>query len=175
MQSRFSPARTRARRILQKCGILTKPALLRHVPVDLPTVCRGCGIDYQEVDYFPEGVDALIIRSGGGLTAVVNSNSSVPSRRFSLAHQLGHFFLHRYPTVLEGTVTPGAAPGLERECEADAFAVELLAPFSLIDACLRTRHSSSADIARVFLVGNTVARLALANYLARFPLSPVRK
>lgn len=175
MQSRFSSARARARRILQKCGVSTKPPSPGHVSVDLPTVCRGCGIDYQEVNYFPEGVNALIIPGGGGITAVVNSNSPGPRRRFSLAHQLGHFFLHRYPVVLEGTVTPGSALNVERECEADAFAVELLVPFSLLDACLRGGHSSPADVASIFLVGDAVARLALANYLARNSLSLVRK
>ena len=46
---------------------------------------------------------------------------------------------------------------------------------SLLAACLRSGHSSSADVASIFLVSDKVARLALANYLARFPLSPVMK
>ncbi len=175
MQSRFSSARTSARRILQKYGIPTKTPSLRYVPVDLITVCEVCDLDYEEVNYFPENVDALIIPAGSRIAAVVSSSSPSPRRRFSLAHQLGHLVLHRNPVVLEGTVIPGSALDVERECEADAFAVELLAPFSLLDAYLRSGHSSSADVASRFLVGDAVARLALANYLARISLSLVRK
>lgn len=176
MQTQFSPTRTRVRRILQKHGVsVGKPSVLTHFPLDLAAICHRCGLDYEEVDYFPEVVEALIIPGNNRPVAVINKNSPPPWWRFSLAHQLCHYLLHSYPAVLEGTVRPGSALDVECECEADAFAVELLVPFHALDAYLRTELSSAAGVARRFLVADTVGKLALDNYLARFSLYTVRK
>lgn len=176
MQSRFSPVRIRARRILQKHGVpINKRSGLAHFPLNLAEVCYCCGLNYEEVDYFPEDVEALIIPGNNYLIAAINKNSPAPRWRFSLAHQLCHFLLHNYPAVLEGTVKHGAALDIESECEADAFAVELLIPSPVLNSYFHAGHHSAADVARKFLVIDSVAKLALANYLARFSLSPVRK
>lgn len=175
MQSRFSPVRTFARRILKKhVSSIDKSTGLIHFPLDLAAICHRCGLDYEEVDYFPENVEALILPGYNQPTAIINKNSPAPRWRFSLAHQLCHFLLHRYPAVLEGSVQPSSALNIESECEADAFAVELLIPFSALNSYFHTGHSTAADIARKFLVTDSVAKLALDNYLARFSLSPVR-
>jgi Zn-dependent peptidase ImmA (M78 family) len=168
--------RTLARRILQKHIVsINKPSSLVQFPLDLAAICHRCGLNYEEVDYFPEGVEALIIPSYNQSIAIINKNSPAPRWRFSFAHQLCHFLLHRYPAVLEGIVKPGAALDVESECEADAFAVELLVPFPALNAYFHTGLYSAADVAHKFLVTDSVAKLALDNYLARFPLSPVRK
>lgn len=176
MQSRFSPVRTHARRILKKhVASINKPASLSQFPLNLAAICNSCGIGYEKVDYFPENIDALIIPTHKRPIAVINKNSSAPQWRFSLAHQLCHFLLHRYPAVLEGTVKPGSALDIESECAADAFAVELLVPSPALNTYFSTGQSSAADVARKFLVPDSVAKLAIDNYLARFSLSPVRK
>ena len=43
-------------------------------PVDLAVVSKKLGLDYEEVDYFPDDVDALIIKISGRTVAVVNKN-----------------------------------------------------------------------------------------------------
>jgi Zn-dependent peptidase ImmA (M78 family) len=176
VQSRFSPVRTFARRILQKhAGPINNPAGLTQFPLNLAAICNSCGIGYEEVDYFPESIEALILPTHKQPVAVINKNSSAPQWRFSLAHQLCHFLLHHYPAVLEGTVTPGSALDIESEGAADAFAVELLVPSPALNTYFNTGQSSAADVARKFLVPDSVAKLAINNFLARISLSPVRK
>ena len=83
---------------------------------------------------------------------LVNSQSSFPRRRYSIAHELGHFLnlWHRPQNASDGFVCTKAdlatpwrrqAAGLARhrvqESEANRFAIELLAPERLIRPFLR--------------------------------------
>ena len=69
---------------------LLRSSKIRTPPVDLRVVATSCGLKYEEVDYFPDDVDALIVTTEHGSVAVVNRNQSTTRRRFSLAHELGH-------------------------------------------------------------------------------------
>src|SRR6266545_1820539 len=93
MQPRKSFIRKAAISLLKRCGI-TDP------PVDLLTIINKCGLEYEEVDYFEDDVDALIISLDGRIVAAVNKNSSVNRRRFSLAHELCHHLYHQDRSAL---------------------------------------------------------------------------
>jgi Zn-dependent peptidase ImmA (M78 family) len=107
-------------------------------PVDVRAIAEKEGLDYDEVDFFPDDVDALITPLNGRIVAVVNKNHSLNRRRFSLAHELYHY-LEGEILVLEDHSTTGevAQKGLTRagkdpfEVEADTFAGDLLVPKSL--------------------------------------------
>ncbi len=52
------------------------------------------------MDYFEDGVDAMIIKLDGRVIAAVNQNSSSNRRRFSLAHELCHHLYHQDRSAL---------------------------------------------------------------------------
>src|SRR5208282_3306078 len=68
---------------------------IKDPPVDLVRILKVQGIPYEEVEDFPDSVDALIIEDGEKVYAAVNARQHLHRRRFSLAHELGHYFLHR--------------------------------------------------------------------------------
>lgn len=150
--------------LLKKCGI-TDP------PVDLRIVVRHCGLDYEEVDYFPDDVDALIVPMTDRTVAVVNKNQSETRRRFSLAHELCHHLLHGDRSVLEDEITIDSPPAEEElqskkdpfEAEADIFAGELLVPLPLLRKHFRP-GLTAAEIARKFAVSEAVASIAIASH-----------
>src|SRR2546427_4060998 len=115
-----------SKKILKESGI-TSP------PVDLEVILRAHGIRYSEVDDFPDSVDALIMEDGDQVYAAVNARQHLHRRRFSLAHELGHYFLHREGRQ-EEPVTIDNPPADDEESwtkspeeiEADLFAGELL-------------------------------------------------
>ena len=83
-------------------------------------------------------------------------------RRFTLAHEIGHFFLHGEqqtpcsPRVIEGW-REGQPPA---EQQADAFASELLLPTELVQSCINKRWPSLevvSDLATTFGASLTAA------------------
>ena len=75
--------------------------------------------------------------------------------RFTIAHELGHFFLHRTQTLAFGhKAVGGNIPAyMNSEWQADVFARNLLAPFSA------TRGLIPHQIEAIFGVSRSVARI----------------
>jgi Zn-dependent peptidase ImmA (M78 family) len=138
-------------------------------PVDLLTILQAHGICYKEVDDFPDTVDALIIERGHETYAAVNGRQHLHRRRFSLAHELGHFFLHRRDYGSEPTVTIDSPPSDEdlvptkdpAESEADLFAGELLVPLAMLKTHAR---KGVAELSRIFLVSEQVIGVAISKH-----------
>lgn len=93
---------------------------------------QGVKVRYRKLD----GCDALIMGSGGRGIITVNSAAAPQRRRFSIAHELGHWRFHR------NRISMCAASDIERgnrnkgplddERVADKFASELLMPTYLL-------------------------------------------
>jgi hypothetical protein len=83
-------------------------------------------------------LEGLLFRAGDEAVAFVNASSILPRRRFTAAHELGHYLLHRdkMGSVLTDEKideTDGKVAAME--AEANCFAAELLMP----EATLRAR------------------------------------
>ena len=156
--------REAARRLLRDCRIT-------EVPVNLQVVSEKLGLAYEEVDYFPDDIEALIIKMRERTVAVVNKNFSETSRRFSLAHELCHHFLHQDRTVLEDRITMDSPEFAETEpsgkdpfeAEADIFAGELLVPLPLLKKHFHP-GLTAADVAHLFAVSESVASIAIVSH-----------
>jgi DNA helicase-2/ATP-dependent DNA helicase PcrA len=145
-------AARRAARALQRMAEL--PDALVAIPLDALVADLGVAVDYFAADRMPgtlgflDPVDDLIWLSDGladerdQLTAV---------GRFTLAHELGHWRLHRGTAAAQEDCAPADiteslddehaallrpaeaySPRSRREREANAFAAELLAPLALV-------------------------------------------
>ena len=78
------------------------------------------------------GAEARLLHNGTSGIIRVKSNGNSSRRRFSIAHELGHWILHKNTTILdfcqsieEGALTNKTTP---LEIEANSFASELLMP-----------------------------------------------
>jgi Zn-dependent peptidase ImmA (M78 family) len=129
----------RAAFVRKMASKVLKESRIDTPPVDLVAILRIHGIEYEEVDDFPDSVDALIIEDDAKVYAVVNSRHHLHRRRFSLAHELGHYFLHK-DGKFEEPITIDSPPSEEdelgskdpAETEADLFAGELLVPLEML-------------------------------------------
>ena len=154
------------RKMVQK---VLKESRITAPPVDLLTILQAHGIQYEEVDDFPDTVDALIIERGRETYAAVNGRQHIHRRRFSLAHELGHFFLHRGDYSSEPLVTIDDPPSEEdlvptkdpAESEADLFAGELLVPLAMLKPHAR---KEVAELSRIFLVSEHVISVAISRH-----------
>ncbi len=144
---------------------------IKAPPVDLLQILTAHGIGYEEVDDFPDTVDALFIEDGAKVYAAVNAKQHLHRQRFSLAHELGHYFLHRNgmpedavtidnpPTGEDEMGVPTKSPA---EIEADVFAGELLVPLEMLKV-----HVSKGlpELSKLFLVSEHVVSIAISRHM----------
>lgn len=90
--------------------------------------------------------------------------------RFTVAHELGHFFLHRMqPLAFGRKAENGNIPTFQNsEWQADVFARNLLAPFSM------TRGMVPNQIALLFGVSKEVANIIAGTQVSTIPTGPIQ-
>lgn len=111
------------------------------VPVDGILTELGLGPVYRS---YPNAISGKIVRSDtpAGYTIIINDRQHLNRRRFTMAHELGHYLYHRDLLQLgvgdtlayraEGSGTPNDKIGPQQETEANRFAANLLMPSHLI-------------------------------------------
>jgi Zn-dependent peptidase ImmA (M78 family) len=109
------------------------------VPVNVDAFASQLHIDvmYEALEQDVSGM--MVTREDGSVVIVVNQEHAENRQRFSVAHELGHYFLHRDISPIfvdskkvfyrDGVAAGGTNP---QEIEANAFAAELLMPESKI-------------------------------------------
>jgi len=122
------------RRLLGELDVTTTP------PVDVVQVAKQLGIEVVERPGFELGgseSSGLLLRMGGRTICVINADHHRNRKRFSVAHEIGHFLLHPFKETYHDVQfyardqesTEGTNP---QEVEANAFAAELLMPEDLM-------------------------------------------
>lgn len=109
-------------------------------PVQTVPIANELGIKVYRISGWPKNVAGLIRRDeqGGssGYAIYVNADQAETRRRFTIAHEIGHFVLHR-DLIGDGIVEDALlrAEGLSNRVEAQAnrFAADLLMPWHLVN------------------------------------------
>ncbi|WP_432741483.1 ImmA/IrrE family metallo-endopeptidase [Methylobacter sp. G7] len=114
---------SKSERILWNYGI-TDPA-----EIDLEAIAFGLGatVRYRKLD----GCDARIVGNTTTATISINTNSYPARQRFSLAHEIGHWYEDRRTGVLPCAaedIGPQNAEARSKEATANAFASQLILP-----------------------------------------------
>lgn len=132
--SRAGKIETTVRRMLDECG-------LRAAPVDVTRVAQHLGLTVHEAA-FDADISGFLYQDGSQAVVGINQAHSTVRKRFTLAHECGHFVLHQKnttyvdrnsgPTVLLRDRTSGQGSD-RKEVEANSFAAELLMPTHFIE------------------------------------------
>jgi Zn-dependent peptidase ImmA (M78 family) len=162
LSRRRNHIRAKVESLLSESGI-SGPA----VPVEKIAARHGIEVRCQPID--EEGVSGFLARQPGRPAIIgVNSNQPDKRRRFTIAHELGHFFLHGEQGQQEVHIdrtqqfsfklrSPASSRGDDlEEVEANLFAAELLMPTRFIERDVR-RHAFdlSDDDGTVASMANT--------------------
>jgi len=104
------------------------------MPVPVEVVCRKIGIDVEERSFY-EDVSGVIYKKNNGRYYIdINRKHHLFRKRFTIAHELGHFIKHKdvldaEREILERRVARAySADEHMRELEANEFAGRLLMP-----------------------------------------------
>lgn len=133
MTADFRKAECEAAGILKKYNI-TEPF------VDLHKITRGEGLHIAIVQLKPEWENNISgFYDDGTKTIYVNRNISAARTRFTIAHELGHYLMHKdyiksekYKVLMRrNDWSINDKPDVEKE--ADAFAANLLVPLEILE------------------------------------------
>jgi Zn-dependent peptidase ImmA (M78 family) len=145
-----------------------------RAPVEIESIIRDAGLVYEEESLWPTE-SGLIERWGDSYRIVVNSDHSNVRRRFTAAHELGHYVYHRdligdgisdaaYRTGESGRYH-NSMINQRHETQANKFAATVLMPINLIR---RLEHEKNlplpariADMARLLEVSEQALRIRL--------------
>jgi Zn-dependent peptidase ImmA (M78 family) len=132
--------------LVERLGMKGKPDLLQ--------IAERIGLRVQEVD--AEGFDGTLVRAREGRKGIIGIKRSIREntrKRFTIAHEIGHFLLPGHGTVetiCESAEVENWRKGLSfAELEANDFAVELLLPTSFVRDSLRLKDPSFDSIRQV--------------------------
>jgi Zn-dependent peptidase ImmA (M78 family) len=161
---------TAAERILIDLGI-SEPM---EIDLDAIAWTRGAVVNYRPID----GCEARIFGSTRRAVISVNSRSPPERRRFSLAHELGHWHYHRGRVLFcdKQDVCNFANDALNPERQADAFASDLILPNYLVDPRLRKIKRVTLGAARELadeFSASLTATLFTMTLRNRFPIAIV--
>ena len=86
--------RSKVTTLLRECNVTEAP-----VPVD--KIAQHLGINIVSVQ-IPSQLSGALIRANGNVGITVNSTHHLHRQRFTIAHELGHFYLKHKPKVVKG-------------------------------------------------------------------------
>ena len=159
------------RKIRNAKDVLAKYNLLRKLPIDVEYICKKENIDIQiddlaelEEKYGYEVSGLISLDKEKGIRAIfVNQKDTIPRQKFTIAHELGHYFLH-YEEAEDGEkdgafISFRGSKG-KKETEANKFARDLLMPEELVRAeHLKSFVPTSDYLANIF--GVSVASMKI--------------
>ena len=159
-------ARAKARSILEELEVSTVSDL-----ADIEQICRerGVFVSYQPM----KNLEGILIRSRR-LIGIRSNLSDGGRKRFTIAHELGHWELHPHLNQLSACTAADihAYRGSSEELEANAFAAELLMPDFLLTEQLKVLSPTlnvAKRLAQRFDMSLTAASVRLCEY-TRMPM-----
>jgi len=141
---------------------------------DITLLIRALGVTYEEKP-LPAGQSGYIEYDGTGYNIVVNSTENARRRRFTAAHELSHYLLHRdllddtgklnrHTDVLFGAGAASNPPdplSPFHEAQANRYAAKLLIPEHLVKTKFEELEQDVAALARLFDVSQPAMKIRL--------------
>lgn len=136
---------------------------LGHEPVPLDEIAQALGLDVVYSRVLPDDISGKIERAGPRYRVTVNARHTRQRQRFTLAHEIAHYVMHR--DLIGDGVTDNAMyrSGLSDaiEQQANRYAADILMPASTVRRAYRNGVKSFAEMAQLFDVSTDAARIRM--------------
>ncbi|NIJ39328.1 Zn-dependent peptidase ImmA (M78 family) [Sphingopyxis panaciterrae] len=146
---------------------------LGAAPVDLYAIFDALGIDYAEKP-IGSGESAWIERKGDRFSVVVNASEGATRRRFSAAHELAHYLLHRDLMQIDGDRmnrhtdrlygvpedNPASPFTRQHEIQANRLAAQIVMPAPLVRKKF-AEYQNAGQLAAAFGVSKAAMEIRL--------------
>lgn len=139
----------------------------QEAPVNVVGIAERLGVNVWEDD-LPNPISGKLFidkLNGGssGFSIVINKSESNPRKRFTVAHEIAHFILHRNDLkdgIVEDALFRGALSS-KKETEANQLAAEILMPFHLIQKLMSRGIRTLSELAEALEVSKTAMAIRL--------------
>jgi len=116
---------TKAQEVLDQAGI-------KSSPVEVEQIAKHFGIEIKKGP--SNDFSGLLLHKADKAYIAVNSNEAKVRQRFTIAHEIGHFILHKNSSVfVEYRDNQKGIIRTPKELEANAFAAALLMPSASLE------------------------------------------
>jgi hypothetical protein len=134
----------------------------RTAPVDVNGIVIALGVG-QERAFLPPSISGMIEKRGNSYLITVSAGDPITRQRFTTAHELGHYMLHRdrigdgiaddraYRSTSSGKYH-NTRIGPREETQANTFATSVLMPYELIEKLKAEGIGAPGDLAKKLLV-----------------------
>lgn len=137
-------------------------------PVDVVKVAAAFGLNVY-AEPLPDGVSGKIVRrpdfgSSSGYSIIVNSSEPKTRQRFTVAHEIAHFILHRAKIgngIEESTLYRANGMSSKEETQANRLAAEILMPDHLLLGESQKGRQTARDMANKFSVSEVAMSIRL--------------
>ena len=150
----------------EEMWIFAKEKGLEKLPIDLERLLNHLNIqlEYKSLD---DGISGELYRKeNGSWKIVVNSNQTDARKRFTIAHEQGHYVLHRSESdVFADEIFFRSGEKDLSEYQADNFAAELLMPKELFTRALNENGCTIESLSQRFGVSYVATRVRLNNIM----------
>jgi Zn-dependent peptidase ImmA (M78 family) len=146
--------------------------ILRHQtapPVDVSAIARDLGVNVWEMQNLPENISGKIFRdplNGGssGYSIGVNATEGFNRKRFTVAHEIAHFILHRDKIGDELTDDAMYRSGLStrEEVQANQLAADIIMPVKLIRYLQSLGYTDTGALAAALQVSEAAMKVRLS-------------
>lgn len=170
----MNKAEKRAREVLSKHHVKSPP-----VPVEAILTSFGIRILLKPYDAEQDfnDVSGMLYRTGSETIVGINASHSVTRQRFTLAHELGHFLLHKGDLFVDAKVNfrnKRSELGIHiEEVEANAFAAALLMPAEMLTLDFYEVLSKDSEQSPVKLVASLAAKYQVSEIAMEFRLKNI--
>jgi Zn-dependent peptidase ImmA (M78 family) len=142
--------------------------LLSVAPVNVAAVAERLGLGIYEKN-LASGISGALVRdqsyqTGSGFVIFVDDSESYVRQRFTAAHEIGHFVLHRDKIgdgIEDNYLLRSTNFSNRMEVEANKFAADLLMPFDLVDQLIRTGSADVSSMAKALEVSEIAMGIRL--------------
>lgn len=141
---------------------------MRAAPVNVAECARSLGLEVFSMP-LGAGVSGVLLKDSqygtkSGFAIFVDSTEARVRQRFTAAHEIGHYVLHRDmigDRLEENYLLRAHGLSNKQEAQANAFAADLLMPFDLIDAAIKSGIKELEALARHFSVSRVAMSIRL--------------
>lgn len=149
--------------IERKAESLLKDVGIVRPPVDVERVADHLGIRIA-YEPFEDDLSGVLIRQPGGSVIAVNRAHSLVRKRYSIAHEIGHFCLRHVGDIFVDKVVLNKRDGRSsygvdrKEIEANTFAAALLMPERMVEKAVLALVGDRPSISLSQLTAELAAR-----------------
>lgn len=136
-------------------------------PVDVVAICGALGVNVWE-DSLGNGVSGKLFRdpvNGGssGYSIVANASEPFVRRRFTIAHELSHFLLHRHQSSdpISDDVYYRSGLSNAMEYQANQLAADILMPMELVSRLINSGMRDVESLASTLQVSVAAMKIRL--------------